>query len=622
MYRQLVDKTSITQNILVFSAFIFAHGYTGIRHDGVYYLGDALNLISPQRMAGDIYFDSLQGHYTLLPWLYSQLIPLLGISMGAMLLVCATFAAYVLTAWYLLRSIVNGQSLAFGLLIVFIAMPVYGGHRIFGYAEPFLTGRSMAEPFCLLALALLLRKQVIAAALSLIVAALLHPLITLPALILAWLYLVQMDRRWLWSLLLLIPVGGLALNNVAPFDGLLKTYDLEWLAIIKDVNVHCFPLLWTVKDWSGLFFDLGLLGVIAFLSEEGNGRRLMKASVLLTLVSLVLSVTFADGLHNVLLTSLQLWRAQWITHWLALALSPWLFFKLWATSNETERAMALLLLLSVFTAQTYAPPIIILTLSGVMYWRDRVQLSRWIPYVIMVVVVLAMTIQAVQQWFVLKPAADHGTVRGTLHIAFTLLSITPITALIIGLGLYLLKRFPVPSAIMALLISAVAIGGWDQRSDGVRFREDFWGRPLWDKMIEPGARIYWYGDLGTPWMMMQRGSYFSENQGAPLLFNRQAALEYDSRQKLVGPVESQMQICGLINKLSRKDDCAPTTKAIQDLCMSASLDYMVFPVKLPLPLVSSVNGGLLNDNHEDRYFLYRCSDIAAADPDEGSSTAR
>ncbi|MDP1051722.1 hypothetical protein, partial [Klebsiella quasipneumoniae] len=70
----------------------------------------------------------------------------------------------------------------------------YGGLVLLAFGENFLTARTLAEPLCLWALVAMVANRPAWAASALLGAAALHPLATLPAMVICWLLACAHDR--------------------------------------------------------------------------------------------------------------------------------------------------------------------------------------------------------------------------------------------------------------------------------------------------------------------------------------------------------------------------------------------------------------------------------------------
>src|SRR5690606_34643181 len=96
------------------------------------------------------------------------------------------------------------------------------------------------------------------ALLALAAAAAFHPLQALSAAAILWPWLAFRDRRWLHAAWLAVPVMLLAYAGVAPFDGLFRRPDPEWMAAIQE-SYHLFVTRWDVGSLKVLGFDAALL---------------------------------------------------------------------------------------------------------------------------------------------------------------------------------------------------------------------------------------------------------------------------------------------------------------------------------------------------------------------------
>jgi hypothetical protein len=75
--------------------------------------------------------------------------------------------------------------------------------------------------------------------------------------------------------------------------------------------------------------------------------RLIRAVAVITTAFVGLTALGTDVWHSVLLTQLQLWRAHWVAHLLAMTLAPWLTVRLWCLGRlwpASACALALALL--------------------------------------------------------------------------------------------------------------------------------------------------------------------------------------------------------------------------------------------------------------------------------------
>ena len=78
---------------------------------------------------------------------------------------------------------------------------------------------------------------------------------------------------------------------------------------------------------------------------KGKSKIAFQAALATAIASIGITLVGADLMHNVLITNLQIWRALWIVHWMALAALPIVVVRLWS-ENATGRLVAGLALLA------------------------------------------------------------------------------------------------------------------------------------------------------------------------------------------------------------------------------------------------------------------------------------
>ena len=323
--------------------WLLARPYTGIRHDGRLYLGQALARIEPEIFGRDLFFAfGSQDRFTLFSPIYALAIQAIGVPLAAKLLLLAAQLAFLAGAALLARRLFPGM-LAWLALAAVAAFPGdYGPRAIFAYAEPFLTARSFAEPLVLLGLWLLLAKRSLWAAVCILAAGLLHPLLAAPAVLAAWIFLALADRRWWWAGLFGLAVPALALLGLDPFSRLFLSYDPAWSGIVKSGLGFIFPSTWSIQDWLKPGFE-ALVVLLAARGADIAARRLFWALAAMTLLGILASVVGADLFSNVLIASAQLWRGAWLLHLASLLALPAVLARLWLAGGNGRAAAALLL---------------------------------------------------------------------------------------------------------------------------------------------------------------------------------------------------------------------------------------------------------------------------------------
>lgn len=599
------------------TAWLLAHPYTGIRHDGRLYLGMALAQLDAQAYARDLFFAyGAQDRYTLFPRLYAVLIDLMGVPAAAKFLLLACQAAFIASAAALLRTLCRGTLFWLALAAVCCLPGGYGPRGIFAFGETFLTARNLAEPLCLAALALLVHGRTGWAALTLVGAGLMHPLIALPAVATGWLYLCLADRRW-WWLAAAAPLAFVpATLGIAPFDGLLARYDAPWLAIVRSGLAFLFPSHWSNEDWMRLAYDALLVG-LAWRLASGNAKRWLLAVALSAAGGVLLSVLGADLLSNVLLTSLQSWRALWLLHLAAIAALPLLVWRYWMDEPQQRLLAALLvaawLCLRHDTALLALLAIVTLHAAGS---RAAIADPRMQRLALAGIGLLALV-----------GLADQLSVLATQDEVMRLLDARPLFAKFIVHPLVLISGFtalflalrggrPLAAAAGAAALLpalAVAIAAWDQRPAWERLIEDTHPAPhAFAPAIGSGEQVYWRDELLMVWLGMGRPSYYSLAQGSSLTFNRAQALELDRRGKALSKLRFQETLCGVIATVTEgQGGCVIGPAILERTCREATgLDHIVLPHRIAD--LASAQWDYRDPQGETRaYYLYSCRKLLA-----------
>ncbi|PZN97540.1 MAG: hypothetical protein DCF31_00010 [Alphaproteobacteria bacterium] len=511
--------------------WLVTHPYEGIFHDARLYTLQALSRAHPGRYADDLFlaFGS-QDRFSIFASLYAPALAAFGNGGGhlAVLVVCA--ALWVAAALYFARGWLAdgaiGWPLAIGATAAAVAFP---GGISFRYAEPFLTPRLPAEALTLLALALAVRGRTLPALLALGTALAIHPLMAIPGVAL-WFLMECRHRPWLW----LLAAAGIGLAavlaglGVEPFARLGQRFDPAWLAIVTSRNPQCLISQWGDTEWTAAANGFGA-AAIAWSFGNARTRPLIGAAIAVGAIGIAVGWIGGDLLHNILLTDIQAWRWTWLTAAVAhLGIGALLVDVARGKTRLTMPELLLLLVVVVMLAVSrYSYPAgallapIMLALAALHHWRERTgrPAARWA-----IILVAYLTVQ------LLVLAA--GALRGLP---------APGVATLVGAGLCLVllagiiavaagrMRGQVAVLVPALVAVAVAAAYWDQRTPW-RGHVDSVAAPPADLVaLLPAGSLYWEGDMTALWLMLQRPSYFSCDQGAGVLFARGTAIAYAAR---------------------------------------------------------------------------------------------
>lgn len=612
--------------LTLFCLFYF-HPYHGIRHDSILYLGQALQILEPQQFGKDLFFAyGSQSKYTFFPEIIAWLLKYFQPAEIFLTLTLLGLLAFALASVALLRRLFPDAHRWYGLLAL-LALPAgYGGQLIFGYAEPFFTGRSLAEPVLLLSLALFLSQRYWLAFGLWLVALSIHPLQSLPLLMLVFGYLVLQDRRWwllLWIMVLML--GLLAWLGLAPFDQLYIQHDPQWNNWIVERTPQVFVSAWRYQDWCYWLTDIFLVWLLTRYSG-GQLHQFAGATIIASVMGMLATLILADGLGLVLPTALQLWRTHWLLHWLAMASVPFLLTNIWRT-EDAFRSPRLPLLLSIVTfgvpfgSGGHTPFIILGLIPLYIFWlRITVRLTSSTVHKLLQVfpwlLLLLGVVKHCQDVMVVYQRMEG--VREAARPEFMLMGYPVIAALVIYTAIFLWRsslRLR-PFLLMVLLAADLhAVDVWDRRNQWTRNIESRQYSPsAFGVKIEPLSQIFWENELLAAWLILGQPSYLNPQQAAGIAFNRGTAVEVVRREKLFQGFLLQQQICQIMNGLNGDNGCQIDDEIVRTLCAdSFGPDYFVLTSELEReePLGSlSIAGGVKGDRVIN-YKLYGCKKIMA-----------
>lgn len=302
--------------------WIATRPYYGIYHDARFYAVLALERLDPGRFAADFFFASgSHDTFTAFSVLYAPLIARIGLTGAHEAGLIAVHGAWLAAlAWLASTVFPRPREAILAVAGVILLSPAYALFGMFGYGEPFLTPRPLAEAAVMGALALALRRQWAGAAALLLAGVAMHPLMTLPGIVVVSLLAARAHRVVLiLGFVLLTACLGLAFAGVDPFRRIFVTYDTEWWEIARERGAFTVVAAWTYLDWLRPAPAV-LVSAMALLHAAQGGRASADApgagALAIALVSAAASLAITwlgvDLARNLLVASVQPWRALWL----------------------------------------------------------------------------------------------------------------------------------------------------------------------------------------------------------------------------------------------------------------------------------------------------------------------
>jgi hypothetical protein len=601
---------SASTALLVASLVALTHPYYGIWHDSVLYLGQALATSQPQ-LSDDLFFKyGSQARFTLLPHALGLAIQVGGTGFTLKALTAASLLAFFAASALLLSRLLPARLVPYSLAAIAILPSFYGIRTCFSYAEPFFTGRSVAEPLCLIAIALVLDGRRITVAIAVLaIAAAAHPLPALPASAIVLLLLIRQDRRWI--ALALPVVIGTAICALVPGAGASALIQLDplWLGLLQRNS----PMLFIGRAGRG---DLLNIATDFFLLIEGvrraptvHFRNVAVATLTVAAAGLLADLILVDIMHLAWPAALQFWRALWLLHWLAIAVVPMLVWQLWRQQPGQKARIAVLFAIGAAGLPPSAASDAVIGLMAI-YWLwpclFRGNLARLESPVALGIACagIALLLHGGTP-FVARAPNDTSKASEFTTIVAPLLLVALFPAAIAARHNRMLK-----AGILFFLSCALffACRSWDRRTPEVLAIEE-----TDPESVSPGmplnATVQWIGDLTPTWALLRRTSYFNAQQAAGSVFNRGTALEAERRRNIVNSLrKASGETCQLAPETdSGVSTCLPDAMAIGTLCNTAwpDLDYVIMDYHLQGQTGDTWT--LKNGAFEKTYSIYKCA---------------
>lgn len=620
-----VTWTRLAALLLVVGLVLFFRPYGGIRHDSLFYLGQAFLQLQPEIFSQDVFFAyGSQSSYTLFPQLLAWLLQYVPAGSTFLILTLLGRLLFVAAGYFLIKQLIPRQYRWWALLALLVMPSSYGGFGLMSYSEVFLTGRTFAEPLVLVSLGLVLQRRGWLAAMCWLLAAAIHPLQALPALILLWGALVTLDRRWLHLLWLPLLAFALSLFGVPLLVELFSVYDSDWYGWIGEYNRLVYISRWPLNNWMSLLCDLFLLYLASQQRTENGVWRWFLCAFWVGIFCFAVNFIAVDLLRMVWPTGLQVWRVQWLLHFGAVISLPWLIHRQYLFDQGVSIRLLLLVAVVVFGAQldvynsTSLAMFILLPLY-ILWPRLEAQIGEPLRKLLRRALLLALLLHAVKYVFF---QVDRFISLGSNLSFFRLDTIAlshPLLIAALLFGAVMLWQRSVRMGRCLLMMGLLGFIGfgvmhWDSRSSWHQYLEsgEFSQSPF-GVDVEPGANVYWQaGQLLPAWLAAGRASYYVPMQGAGALFNRATAEELQRRARQTSSIRMQSEICGLVNGMNANDDCTPHIDQINELCSAevGVLDYFVLSKPLSQPALGVwLIPQLVSGDKPLSYYLYRCSDF-------------
>ena len=604
--------------LLYAALWLYVRPYYGLNHDAQAYAAQAITVIDPMPLAGDIFFAyRSQDEFTIFPRVYGHVIEAVGLDRASAVLTLSFQGLWYFAAFLLLRRLVGTKLAWLGLGTLLTAPLVYGGLRVFHLAEPFLTARLVAEAISLLGLWLWVSERRPLAVGTAIAALAIHPLMAFPvALLLPMLWAAERTSAKVLPLLvgagcMLAVVGSHLLGGETPL------MDGRWLAITQIRSSFLFLDQWDLNDWNHTLLTLLTLIIGIRALDARNTVTLFKAVLWLAIGGLVLTAITTYVFHLEVLIQGQPWRWIWPARFLAVGCLPVILMSLWSRAG-TARAGAVFLAAGwLFVLPFSARTSVLLAMGsflallslGLTYASNRISEEISSPvtrgaYAVLGTVLMAALVTASLAFVV--PNSDHPMGSGLLPRVASIFSLnTPAMLVAVGCATVVLYHW---NAIRgcAVLVVALALFGlaapfahaaWTATTYTGTDREAF---ADWRKLIPADAEVFWWERLRETWFLLERRAYLTRSQSGGIVFSSELADEIARRSLVLAPLSSPEFWLGL-NAHEDREPRRLTIEVLSEICRDPELGFVVDDEHLDVA-VSVVHWPA----PEDSLFLYDC----------------
>lgn len=623
--------------LLAFNALV--RPYAGIAHDARLYSVQVLNQIEGGTYADDLFFRyGSQDSYSLFSRAIAPLADLIGVETTFFVLYLIFNSLFLLGVKLFVEKVVKDRVIStIALLYIFVSPGCFGGFNVFHVHEQFFTARLIANTFGLFALTCSLNRRWRLASVLLVLALAVHPLMGFACLLLvagAW-AIETLPRRVL--LLTLIMLAGVALATLLPPLGnaIYKSMDAEWREGVRRASPYDFPTLWGVADWFnvGVSLTLAVMGAIWVRRDDPQTSRFLAVAAFMGAAGF-LSTLFASMLPYAILFQGQPYRVLWILKLLQAPLAFLFVSRLWASQQQPQRVLALLILLyfgctdlagfelsfvlfflpfAIFVVRVFAPEPIrtgwlwrsllgsmilalgcITTLKLITIVSLRDELFRHIDLMRLIAVLLA-------------------SVGSVIWVAAALFALVPLAR---KFG----RRFAATMVVICVLIQCTYFATGQSKDYLERYHPDYRNFECLRTFLKqncPGCRptVYCsFGPIEWIWLDLQANSYFNRLQIVGAIFNRDTARESLRRAAYVKRFEFE-RVRDILHLLPDEEKLRcrllfgdefdslprPGLADLQIVCKDPAVDYVAVKERFE-GLYSATNGEI---------YIYDCARIRA-----------
>jgi hypothetical protein len=611
--------------LMLVTLWLALHGYHGLIGDGQIYAFQAFARLHPQ-FAADLYLQNTsQDQFTLFSPLYAWCIGPLGLENAARLLTLLFTLWFLAAAWSFASALTGRDTASLAVAFLLIVAGDYGASGVFQILDPSLTARLPAEALIITALACHVRGMKRLGLLLAFGALFVHPLMTLPGLLLVvclWLPVRVGVIGAIGGIFATLVIAAVAINLPAASQ-VLTVMDAPWLEVVRERSQFLFLQLWSIHDWDVNAQPFIYLGFTAVAVVNERIRKLCAAAALVGTAGL--AVAFIGGLIGpvAILVQGQAWRWVWITVFISAALFPSTALQVW--HDEKCGPLCALLLVSGWTLPGVDGTVCVSL--ALILWLTRAHISsrlathfRWISAALGVAIVVWILIKF---WaIVLPPTPPSGrALLGVVQIQdmFALKIPAVLLGALVWWGIRASRTTWVPMLLSTILValSIWAFPAAFKQSRTLAATADIHEFADWANAIPPTSTVLVAPprDVGAfVWFTLGRPNYLSLDQSTGVVFSRTTALEVRRRSEVLVPLMDPdwKILTGLRAKSDsrRKNEATTRPLTAEDLvqvCADPQLGFVVSPDKVGFDPLRHEHAGAWKD-----WNLYDCRKVRSA----------
>lgn len=617
--------------LLGLALWLNANPYIGIDHDARLYVLAAYRWLNPDAFARDPWFlFGSQDDYSLFSPMLVWFLHTFGVANGALMATLLQGVLFSFACIFLGRAALGRTAYPLAALLMLSFPILYSPQALLFVTEGFVTARGFAIPISIMGLACAVQGRSIVAIAILVVASLLHPIMS-AAPVAVTLFVLAPHRLRPW--LLVLGWAGYLVALIAAIHGALPLMDGEWETLVSpSVLVFINPWISQVLPVFGFW---AVLLAIAWRNGAVLSMRIAYGAVLPVIVSAVIFSLLATMVPWITALQAQFWRGLWLLKLMALcATADLLWCFVLAPDAKLKRVMSLgsiLVVLLVF----YDPLIATVALLGLYYLPHREKAESWLlchdrTYLLTLLALLALTLPGLAFELTSRVRDVHiqGFTDELLHGFWRNAGFGTVALAVWWGGQRISPRMLITVAGIATTVAAMQ---WDGRSFSQKNQESRYSLngSLSDlaHWIPLGSTVSWYGNTERIWFELATSGYAGAIHATGLVFSEgRTKLLADRYARLVLATPETPPVEGLSQNALRAQAVAvgnknpffesgnlrsyegvgpPSSNGIHWLCKDPALDFVVDRQWQPSA------SGEVRESDGKLLFIYQCDKLVS-----------